>query len=156
LTVTGRKFLKFVRMDSAQRALLIEAAFCLAVARLWLLAQPFSAVARRMGTLVGPTVVLAHPNAQERSSETPLAWVVGQAIQRAARSVPFRAVCIQQAVAGRIMLRRRGIDSVLHLGVAPAGSPEETLEAHVWLNVGPIRVTGYPVEPRFIEVACFV
>jgi hypothetical protein len=33
---------------------------------------------------------------------------------RAARHVPFNAVCLPHAMAARIVLKRRGIDSVLH------------------------------------------
>lgn len=156
MAVTGRKIIRFVRMDSDQRNLILEAAFCLAVARLWLLVLPFGAVARRLGRLVEPASELSPPGPSEKGAEASLAWFVGQAIQRTARNVPFRAVCLQQAIAGKMMLRRRGIDSVLHFGVAPASSSGTKIEAHAWLNAGSTRVTGYPVEARFIQVACFI
>ncbi|WP_416366352.1 lasso peptide biosynthesis B2 protein [Sphingomonas aurantiaca] len=37
--------------------------------------------------------------------------------------MPFRTLCLQQAIAARTMLARRGIDSVLHLGVRDPTTP---------------------------------
>lgn len=143
-------------MDGRRRGLMIEAALCLAVARLWLLVFPFRKVARHLGKFAGPTGALAPAGRQERSADAALTHAIGQAVGRMARNVPFRAVCLQQAVAGKMMLRRRGIESALHFGVAIARAPGDKMEAHAWLDAGSTRVTGYPVEPRFVEVACFI
>ncbi|WP_156359781.1 lasso peptide biosynthesis B2 protein [Sphingomonas sp. Leaf28] len=68
--------------------------------------------------------------------------------------MPFRTLCLQQAIAARTMLARRGINSVLHLGVR---DPTDTaLETHAWLDVGGLNVTGYPIDPALIEVGHFV
>lgn len=68
--------------------------------------------------------------------------------------MPFRTACLQQAIAARAMLRRRGIGSVLRLGVGdPSGA---LLEAHAWLDAGALAVTGYPVDRALTEVGCFV
>ena len=32
----------------------------------------------------------------------------------------------------------------------------EPLDTHAWLDAGGVRVTGYPVSDRFVEIACFV
>jgi len=57
-------------------------------------------------------------------------------------------------VTGQRGKERRGIDSVLHLGVR---DPTRTgLEAHAWLDAGGLNVTGYPVDPALTEVARFV
>ena len=73
---------------------------------------------------------------------------------RAARHVPFRAVCLPQAIAAKAMLRRRGINSVLHFGVAKRS--DQSLDAHAWLDAAGIAVTGFPVGAEFTEIACFV
>ena len=73
------------------------------------------------------------------------------------RFTPFRSVCIQQAIAARIMLHRRGIPSVLSFGVArtvDAGAIK--LTAHAWLRAGQVEVTGYDVAAQFQEIARFV
>jgi hypothetical protein len=83
-----------------------------------------------------------------------LAGEIGWAVTRAARVVPFRAVCLPQAIAARLMLDRRRLSSVLRLG-AGKGS-QKPLDAHAWLDAAGVHVTGYPIPPGLAEVACFV
>ncbi len=79
-----------------------------------------------------------------------ICWAIGAV----APWLPFRTLCLQQAIAARAMLERRGIDSVLHLGVRdPTGT---ALEAHAWPDAGGLNVTGYPVNPALTKVARFV
>lgn len=150
--VISRKLSTFATMDPARRALMAEAAFWLAYARLALLLLPFRQVAKGLGTLGRPTEDTAPPGSD---ADLQLARDIGWAVARTAGYVPFKALCLQQAIAARIMLRRRGVQSVLHFGVAPARSPADRLESHAWLDAGGAKVTGYPVEPRYTEVACF-
>ena len=70
------------------------------------------------------------------------------------RYVPFKAVCLPQAMAARIMLGRRGVASVLHFGAAKG--KDRPIDAHAWLDAAGVEVTGYPVAAQFAEVACFV
>lgn len=52
------------------------------------------------------------------------------------------------------MLERRGIGSVLHLGVRdPIWG---ALKAHAWLDAGGLNVTGYPVDPALTKGGRFV
>ena len=73
---------------------------------------------------------------------------------RAARYVPFKAVCLPQAMAARVMLERRGVKSVMHFGAAKG--TDKPLDAHAWLDAAGVKVTGYPVAENFAEIACFV
>lgn len=66
------------------------------------------------------------------------------------RRVPWRALCFESALALRTMLRRRGVDAVLHYGMAQ----DEDLRAHVWLSVGGETVIGGEAE-GYKEVAQF-
>ena len=66
---------------------------------------------------------------------------------RAARYVPFKAVCLPQAMAARVMLKRRGVESVMHFGAAKG--TEKPLDAHAWLDAAGVEVTGYPVAEEF-------
>jgi len=68
--------------------------------------------------------------------------------------VPFNAVCLPQAMTARIMLKRRGVGSVLHFGAAKG--EQKPLDAHAWLDAAGVEVTGYPVAAKFTEIACFV
>ena len=146
---------KFARVGGERRALLIEAAFWLLTARLALLFLPFPRIAGRLGTFVpagDPRVLQAKAAASPK--QVRLAGEIGWAVTRAARHVPFKAVCLPQAMAAQIMLRRRGVASVMRFGAVRA--TEKTLEAHAWLDAAGVEVTGYPVAGQFVEIACFI
>ncbi len=149
------KLRRFARLDGARRALLIEAAAWLLLARLALLLVPFRRLARGLGTFVPPT----DSRGAQGQPYTPheyvlLAHDIGWAVTRAARHVPFRAVCLPQAMAARIMLNRRGVASAMHFGAARG--KDKPLDAHAWLDAAGVEVTGYPVAAQFAEIACFV
>lgn len=75
------------------------------------------------------------------------------AIAAAAKRVPWRAMCFEQGLASHIMLRRRGISSVLYYGASP--DDKKGLAAHVWVRVGQIDVTGCEVAEQFAVLAVF-
>ena len=79
---------------------------------------------------------------------------VRKAVTIAARNVPWNAVCLPQAMAAQVMLKRRGIKSVMHFGAAKG--TDKPLDAHAWLDAAGVEVTGYPVAEGFAEIACFV
>jgi hypothetical protein len=57
-------------------------------------------------------------------------------------------------MAARVMLKRRGVQSVMHFGAAKG--TDKPLDAHAWLDAAGVEVTGYPVAAGFAEIACFV
>ena len=145
----------FAQIDGYRRLLVIEAVLCLSIARLALILIPFPRVAGWLGSFVPPTDIrISQSNKTATPEQATLAKDVGWAVTRAARHVPFKAVCLPQAMAAQFMLRRRGVPSVMHFGATK--SVEKPLNAHAWLDAGGIEVTGYPVDERFAEIACFV
>ncbi|MBM9594024.1 lasso peptide biosynthesis B2 protein [Rhodobacteraceae bacterium MCCB 386] len=64
---------------------------------------------------------------------------VPRAVRRAARWIPG-ASCLTQALAAQVLLARRGVRSVLHLGVnlTPSGG----FGAHAWIEIDSIVVMG--------------
>jgi hypothetical protein len=155
LRLIRRLLHRFAQVGNKRRWLLAEAALSLLAARLSLICVSFSRLARRVGTLVPPTDDrIAKANAVPRAEQTFLAYEVSWAVTRAARYMPFKAVCLQQAMAARSMLRRRGVPSVLHFGAARGET--KPLDAHAWLDAAGVEVTGYPVEERLAEIACFM
>lgn len=152
MSVLRRKLRTARHMRRADRALALEAAIALTVARLRSGLFPFKRFARQLGGLKPPhsrtTVPALRP--EEAEAVRKVRW----AIAAVAPWMPFKALCLQQAVAARAMLARRGIASILHLGVGdPTGSK---LEAHAWLDAGELTVTGYPVDPALTEVGRFL
>lgn len=145
---------RFARMGGERRALLVEAVLWLLVARMALLLVSFHRIAAWLGPLEPPGNRQPLP-AGGASPQAETAAQVGWAVICAARHVPFKAVCLPQAIAGKAMLRRRGVASVLHLGAAIAAGPDAALQAHAWLDAAGVKVTGYPVAADFTEIASF-
>ena len=73
---------------------------------------------------------------------------VGRSVRSTARKVPFEAVCLPQAMAGRWMLSRRGVSTRLFIG---ARRNQETAlgEFHAWLMHGDICLTGQLEKDEF-------
>lgn len=105
----------------------------------------FARVSRRLGRYMASTPDHLPPE------QLQVAGKVGWAVETAARHLPWRAVCLPQAVTAKTMLRRRGIDSTLYLGV----SREEGLKAHAWLRVGSFIVTGRGEMPKYTVLSTF-
>jgi hypothetical protein len=146
---------KFAALENRQKTLVMEAALCLALARLILLTVPFRHVSPHLGELVAPDdprVAACRQPADVHQTKT--AECIRRAVASAARHVPFEAVCLPQAMAAQTMLHRRGIAGTLHLGAAMDDS--KTLDAHAWLDAAGVPVTGYPYSATLSEIACFV
>lgn len=111
--------------------LLLEAVAALAIARLAILLLPFRLLAG---------FAERAPSAASLDAYARLAVRVGEAVDTAARVVPWRAVCLPRAIAARLMLARRGCDSVLHFGVGKGESG--ALLAHAWLEAAGMVVVG--------------
>lgn len=109
--------------------LFIEAALMLGSARLALTVVPFRVLARRRGEVRGATV----------TGERGKVRRVRHGLDRVTPWLPFHCSCLTRALAGRWMLRRRGVPSVLHVGVA---KPGPSVSAHAWLTVGELVVCG--------------
>ncbi len=144
---------RFFGLPRGHKLLVVEAVAALAVARMALLFVPFRVLAASFGSIALPEEASA-PAARASVAARDEIRAVGWAVTRAARYVPFRAVCLPQAIAAKFMLDRRSIASVMHFGVAKnEGGP---LAAHAWLDADQIEVTGYPIGPEFVEVARFL
>jgi hypothetical protein len=155
LRLIRRLLLRFRQVDNRRRALLAEAVVGLLVARLALIFIPFPRLARRLGTFVPPSDArVAAVRTATTPDEAARAEEIGWAVTRAARYVPFKAVCLPQAMAARVMLERRSVKSVMHFGAAKG--QDKPLDAHAWLDAAGVEVTGYPVAAQFAEIGCFV
>ena len=130
------------RLLSRDGARVAEAVAYLALARVAVIALPFRVLARRLGVRHAETPATAGTHPASRR----IAW----AIAAAARRVPWRSECLEQAIAAKAMLRRRGIASTLYLGMT-----RDPVGAHAWLRVGDMNVTGGPDVASYAVVASF-
>ena len=106
-------------------------------------------VARIGGTRVAAAPredVAAPPEAVE-----PRGNPIGTMLGRVARHTWWRSMCLEQAVAGRWMLRRRGIPSTMYVGMAKR---DGNFIAHAWLVREGRTVTGASAE-NYATLAAF-
>lgn len=84
--------------------------------------------------------------------------LVVQAVRRAVRRLPWRPSCLAQAVAGQVMLRRRGSAGVVVIGLRPDsvdGVGRDGAPAHAWL-LGPSGpMLGAAASTGFTPVTVF-
>jgi len=146
---------RFAGLTGGRRALLVEAVFWLALARLAVRSLPFRLLSRHLGAFTAPDegLTLANP-VDPPAGHVRLAGEIGWAVTRAARHVPFDAVCLPQAMAAQQMLRRRGVRSTLYFGVSKGSIG--AVESHAWLRAAGVEVTGYPIPDGFSPIACYV
>jgi len=73
------------------------------------------------------------------------------AVEKAARLLPWKPLCLPQAITAQRMLRVRGIPSTLYLGTDPANR----YAAHAWVRVGGVIMTGGDDPGRYTVVSTF-
>ena len=135
---------RYCALPAAERRRTCEAALLLLVVRIVLMLLPLPRALRLFGIAQG---------ASGRGRIDPgQAAMVGRAIARAARHVPFRAVCLQQAFAALLMLRRHGLAATVHFGLLRDGGE---LKAHAWSRCGDVPVTGAAAAGGFAPIAVF-
>lgn len=143
-------------MGTTKRLLIAEAAFALTFASLALKVMPFRRIAARLGRAHRPAEAVALlVDAPEVPGGRGVVSDIGWAVRAAAAYMPLRALCLEQAIAAKYMLRRRRITGALHLGVA-RGEAGAEMTVHAWLDAAGAKVTGYPIAKHLTEVACFV
>jgi len=125
------KLQKFQRLPAAERWLVVRAAFWLGVARVMLAVMPFRRLSERLA--VDPDATADQPSSEflER---------VGFAVRAAGNNVPWLSNCFPQAIAARMLLRRQGYSTTIHLGVEKGG--EGDIAGHAWLTCGETVVVG--------------
>jgi hypothetical protein len=138
------KLARFAALPAAEQGLAVEAAFYLLAVRVVFGLLPLRRALRVFG--------IAASDAGRGGASAPQAELIGRAIERAARHVPFRAVCLQQAFAALLMLRRRGLRATVQLGLIREGNE---LKAHAWSLSGDLPVTGVARAEGFAAVAAF-
>jgi len=126
-----------------------EAFFLMGMARAALLFVPFRKLA--------PTLGKQHTETPKTSQTEALPVIrkIKTAIRRAAKITPWQSKCFVQAIAGKIMLRRRQLESTIYLGVCKNGNDSKKLKAHAWLRSGNMILTGREGMGQFTVVSTF-
>lgn len=122
------------KVSHGRKWLLIEALTALAIARIAMACLPFRRIAAWLGTPGSVSLPTASPE------DTRIAENVGWAIGALGPRVPWDGRCLAQAVAATAMLRRRGLEGTVSIGVRSGTSGG--FDAHAWLRIGNCIVTG--------------
>lgn len=122
-------------MITRSRLLTLEAICALTVAGLALRTLRFS----QLATFAG------RPDTSDRSQGDPgpsadiRSLAIGRAIERGAQWLPWHSTCLVKAIAGRLLLLRRGMPSTLVIGVT---ATRGRVGAHAWLLAGGGAICG--------------
>jgi len=141
-------FRKFLALSWAERFLLLEAFYYLGWARFTLLAVPFKRIAPHLGRQLKKDEIQT-PNIPP----TKLANQVGWSVDVMSRRTPWESACLAQAMAGKFMLRRRGLSSLLYLGTKKDEYGE--FVAHAWLQNGNKILLGGGGVETFVVLSAF-
>ena len=117
-------------------AFFLEAWSLLAFARILLLFIPFKKIVPLLGKVTDKD---GDPILPEYNCTVP--QKISTAILRGSRYTPWRAKCFEQALAAKMMLKRRGFVSIVYFGVRKTLDNKELL-AHAWLISNSVIVTG--------------
>jgi hypothetical protein len=126
--------------------LFTEAWIFLAFARLSLIILPFKKIAPMLGKTKFEAGEISE-GPQEKQKR------IGIAILRGCHYSPWRTKCFEQAIAGKIMLKRRGIKSTVFFGVVKGSTNE--IHAHSWVKSNGVIVTGGPRVDQYTIVSWF-
>jgi hypothetical protein len=121
----------WLRLPAPQRALALEAAAWLTLARILVSHVPMRHWGRHLDAA----------DSVDGVGRRELGPAVGRMVSRVARRLPFEASCLPQAMAAQWMLRRRGVSSRLWIGARRA-APGQSLDYHAWLTVDGEPVIG--------------
>jgi hypothetical protein len=150
----ARRIGAFVRAPAARKGLALEAAWNLLRARILTL-RPATAYSPALGRLVEADP----PDGTVPGTMVGGAEEIGHVVEVVGRCLPFRTLCLQQAIAVRRMLARRGIPAMVYLGVArdrtDRAQADQGRAAHAWVRVGSRVVSGDGVLEKFAIVARF-
>ncbi len=137
----NNKLVRFGQLSITDKWLLLRATGWLAIARIMLAVMSFSKLSARLSAQTGP--VRAEPDPEVLRQ-------IGRAVSAAANNVPWRSDCFPQTIAARMLLKRHGFASTIHVGVERVGDDE--LTGHAWLTCGETVVTGDAELHRYTEL----
>ena len=140
------KFTKFLKLNPADKRLYFQALFTSTKVKLMVTLLPLRWYAHYLGK--EHSVTIDH----FIDDSYPVIYKVSQAIVRGQKSVPWQNRCLVNAITAKLMLRKKGLESTLYLGV---NKENQKMKAHAWLRCGTFYVTGQRGMEKFVVVNTF-
>ena len=117
-----RRLRKFMALSFREKLLFVEAFLLHLWVGMLLMVVPFRRIPR----------LFASRQSAVGSQQSAIVENIRDAVQRAGQVSPWRNRCLVSSLAGRCMLRRRQINSQIHLGIAKNAAGKTI--AHAWLE----------------------
>lgn len=76
-------------------------------------------------------------------------WMARKSLLRGIKYLPWKAKCLAQALAGKLLLRKFGLPGTIYLGIKKDSGK---LEAHAWLICGSQFISGKEGHKKFTVV----
>nr|WP_211112189.1 lasso peptide biosynthesis B2 protein [Azospirillum soli] len=128
----------------------MEAFLALALARVLLFSLPWSRTSALLGRFAAPAGTGAPPSPRD----TQRARAVARRVRGMADRLPWHSTCLVRAVAGMLLLARRGIPgSGIRFGVR---KEDGRLSAHAWLILGSEVLLGGEEADTYVPLADLV
>lgn len=143
------KVKSFFRLSVSDRLLVAESFVLLGLARAAVIVVPFRWLASVLGHKKNAVSVESEPEILPTPKMRRIAW----AVKYVGRHTLWQSNCLAQAVAGRLMLKRRRISSTIYFGMIKDSDGEIT--AHAWLKSGKLILTGGDDLEGYVIVAAF-
>ena len=117
-----RRLRRFMALSFREKLLFVEAFLLHLWVGMLLMVVPFRRIPR----------LFASRQSAVGSQQSAIVENIRDAVQRAGQVSPWRNRCLVSSLAGRCMLRRRQINSQIHLGIAKNAAGKTI--AHAWLE----------------------
>jgi hypothetical protein len=127
--------------------LFIEAWYSLAIARGMLVFLPF----RKILPFMKDTKQEKEPSQCDELFFKRISLAIGRACVRS----PWRTKCFEQALAAKMMLKRRGLVTSIYFGVCKDPEGNKKFLAHAWLDCQEVRITGGKNISQYTVLASF-
>ena len=134
------------RHNLTEYTMFAEAWFALATARCMLVFMPFRKLM--------PLLSKKQPH-RPAAVNNNLLINLSIAVARAGKRSPWRTQCFEQALAAKLMLRRRHLPSIIYFGIKKSEPSIGKLRAHAWLDCNGLRITGGNQISHFTVLGCF-
>jgi len=136
-------------------ALFAEAWFFLAVSRILIFFVPFKKLLPILGRQLNNTE--AEKAASKPGTSPVFLKMIQISILRAASRSPWRTKCFEQALAARMMLKKRKMESVIYFGLNKNlfNAQKEESAAHAWIVCSGFTITGGRNNKMFTIVGRF-
>lgn len=151
-----RDLRRFIHAPTDRKLMAAEAVYALVIARLDTLRPATHYTAKLGAPAKDPSDASNVSDPPPEMKQIRLAAEIGQTVARVASWMPFRALCLQQVLAVRRMMRRRGLTGTIFLGLER--ERDETTgqrEAHAWMRIGDRVVSGDRDLDRYVILGAY-